>query len=217
MFSNDILSQELSDYVSAFSSDEPEYLTYVREKTEKEMHQPHMISGAFQGRFLSLISKLVKPKNILEIGTFTGYATLCLAEGLSENGKITTLDRDERVAGFYKPVFKNSNFSDKINAILVDAIEFLKNYTGEKWDLVFLDANKRKYVEYVELLLPQIESGGLILADNVLWKNKVLNNIDSKDKITKSLHEFNTFVKEDKRIEAVMLPIRDGLTMIRKI
>ena len=217
MFSNDILSQELSDYVSAFSSDEPEYLTYVREKTEKEMHQPHMISGAFQGRFLSLISKLVKPKNILEIGTFTGYATLCLAEGLSENGKITTIDRDERVAEFYKPVFKNSNFSDKINAILVDAIEFLKNYTGEKWDLVFLDANKRKYVEYVELLLPQIESGGLILADNVLWKNKVLNNIDSKDKITKSLHEFNTFVKEDRRIEAVMLPIRDGLTMIRKI
>ncbi|MBV7439859.1 O-methyltransferase [Weeksellaceae bacterium TAE3-ERU29] len=217
MFNNDILPQELSDYIAAFSSNEPEYLTYVREKTEKEMHQPHMISGAFQGRFLSMISKLLKPKNILEIGTYTGYATLCLAEGLPENGKITTLDRDERVAEFYKPIFKDSNFSDKINAILVDAIEFLKNYNGEKWDLVFLDANKRKYIEYVELLLPQMESGGLILADNVLWKNKVLNNIDSKDKITKSLHEFNTFVKEDKRIEVVMLPIRDGLTMIRKI
>ena len=217
MFDNDILPKELSNYITAFSSSEPEYLTRVREKTEKEMHQPHMISGVLQGRFLSMISKLLNPKNILEIGTFTGYATLCLAEGLSENGKITTLDRDERVAVFYKPVFEKSIYHDKINALLVDAIEYLKNYQGEKWDLVFLDANKRKYIEYVELLLPQMNSGGLIIADNVLWKNKVLKSIDSKDKMTKSLHDFNIFVKEDKRIEAVMLPIRDGLTMIRKI
>ncbi|MGQ2118228.1 O-methyltransferase [Ornithobacterium rhinotracheale] len=217
MFKNDILPEDLCQYITAFSSDEPQMLKEIREKTEQEMHQPHMISGVLQGRLLSFLAKMIQPKRILEIGTYTGYATLCLAEGLAPDGKIVTLDRDERAAAFYRPFFAESAFSHQIEAHLVDAMDFLDQKMDEPWDLVFLDANKKKYREYVEKLLPQMRQGGIILADNVLWKNKVLHEIDSKDKMTQSLHDFNIFVKNDERLEAVMLPIRDGLTLIRKI
>lgn len=217
MFKNDILPEDLCQYITAFSSSEPQMLKEIREKTEQKMHQPHMISGVLQGRLLSFLAKMIQPKRILEIGTYTGYATLCLAEGLAPNGKIVTLDRDDRVAEFYRPFFAQSAFSHQIEAYLVDAMDFLDQKVDEPWDLVFLDANKKKYREYVEKLLPQMRQGGIILADNVLWKNKVLKEIDSKDKMTQSLHDFNIFVKNDERLEAVMLPIRDGLTLIRKI
>lgn len=217
MLDNDILPKPLSEYITRWSSPEPEYLKRVRERTEQEMPQAHMISGVLQGRLLSILSSIIRPKNILEIGTFTGYATLCLAEGLPTGGTITTLERNEHVRAFYETVFSQSENKEKIKAYCTDALHFLQNYKGPQWDLVFLDANKRKYIEYTELLLPQMPSGGIILADNVLWKNKVLTEIDDKDKMTKSLHEFNIFIKEDERVEAVILPIRDGLTMIRKI
>uniref|UniRef100_UPI0039A6F8D3 O-methyltransferase n=1 Tax=Ornithobacterium rhinotracheale TaxID=28251 RepID=UPI0039A6F8D3 len=217
MFKNDILPEDLCQYITAFSSDEPPMLKEIREKTEQEMHQPHMISGVLQGRLLSFLSKIIRPKRILEIGTYTGYATLCLAEGLPAEGKIVTLDRDARTQEFYRPFFEKSEFSAQIEAHLVDAMDFLAQNFAAPWDLVFLDANKRKYREYVEKLLPQMKSGGIILADNVLWKNKVMHPIDLNDKMTQSLHDFNIFVKNDKRLETVMLPIRDGLTLIRKI
>lgn len=217
MFNNDILPTALSQYLQNHSEEEPPLLQQIREKTEQEMHQPHMMSGVHQGRFLSLISKLVAPNRIIEIGTFTGYATLCLAEGLTKNGTLITLDRDTRLQAFYQEFFNRSDKSKQIQAITTEALAYLQNYTGETIDLVFLDANKRKYIDYLEAILPHMKKGGLILADNVLWKNKVLKKIDLKDKMTQSLHEFNTFVKQHPKVEAVMLPIRDGITLIRKI
>ncbi|XHU20845.1 class I SAM-dependent methyltransferase [Ornithobacterium rhinotracheale] len=143
MFKNDILLEDLCQYITAFSSDEPQMLKEIREKTEQEMHQPHMISGVLQGRLLSFLAKMIQPKRILEIGTYTGYATLCLAEGLAPDGKIVTLDRDERAAAFYRPFFAQSAFSHQIEAHLVDAMDFLDQKVDEPWDLVFLDANKK--------------------------------------------------------------------------
>lgn len=206
----------LYKYLEINSEDEPEILKELRQKTEDTFPNSHMISGHFQGRFLSLISKIIRPEKILEIGTYTGYATLCLAEGLPKNGKITTLERNEEMKVFFQAYFDKSEFSSQINVEIIDGIEFLENST-EKWDLVFLDANKKQYGNYLNLIIPLLNPNGILLVDNTLWKGKVLQEIDSKDKMTQAIFEFNQKVKSDERIEVVILPIRDGISLIRKI
>ena len=208
------LSPEMDDYLEKYCSQEPEILARLREETYRVTEQPHMISGKQQGRFLAIVSKLLSPKNILEIGTFTGYATLCLAEGLAENGKITTLDINKELSYLPKKYFAESDFAEKINFCLQDGREFLQN-TDEMYDLVFIDGNKAAYVDYLNLIKPRLRSGGVVLFDNVLWHGKVLEE-NPKSKMTKKIKELNEIVSKDDDFENLILPLRDGINLIRK-
>ena len=208
------LSPEMDDYLEKYCSQEPEILARLREETYRVTEQPHMISGKQQGRFLAIISKFLSPKNVLEIGTFTGYATLCLAEGLAENGKITTLDINEELSYLLKKYFAESDFAEKINFCLQDGREFLQN-TDEMYDLVFIDGNKVAYVDYLNLIKPRLRSGGVVLFDNVLWYGKVLEE-NPKSKMTKKIKELNEIVSKDDDFENLILPLRDGINLIRK-
>ena len=208
------LSPEMDDYLEKYCSQEPEILARLREETYRVTEQPHMISGKQQGRFLAIISKILSPKNILEIGTLTGYATLCLAEGMAENGKITTLDINEELSYLPKKYFAGSDFSEKINFCLQDGREFLQN-TDEMYDLVFIDGNKAAYVDCLNLIKPRLRSGGVVLFDNVLWYGKVLEE-NPKSKMTKKIKELNEIVSKDDDFENLILPLRDGINLIRK-
>lgn len=212
---DDILPSKLSHYVEQYTTDEPDILKNQRQAAEVEMSQAKMISGAYQGRFLSMISKMLQPRTILELGTYTGYATQCLAEGLPPNGKIYTLERNLELRNLILENISKGLKKNQIEVIFQDAQEFIET-TNLDFDLVFLDANKKQYLNYFELLIPKMNSGGVILADNILWKGKVLDSVAEKDKITATLHKFNEKVKHDNRVEVVMLPIRDGLSLIRK-
>lgn len=215
MGEKDFQNEDLDHYLALNSSPEPELLQKLRQRTSEEFEKHHMISGHVQGRFLSIMSKLKQPQHILEIGTFTGYATLCLAEGLKSDGKITTLDINADLKNFYLPYFSASGFAPQIDAVIQDAVEYLKE-TNDIYDLVFLDANKKQYIEYFELLIPKLKSNAIILADNTLWKGKVLENPEEHDKMTKALHDFNEYVAQDERVEVILLPLRDGISLIRK-
>lgn len=206
---------EMDRYLENHASTEPEILKRLRKETFQKTTQPHMISGYQQGRLLSILSKMLKPENILEIGTFTGYATLCLAEGLAENGKITTLDVNEELAYLPKKYFAESEFSEKINFRLQDAKDFLKE-TEEVFDLVFIDADKENYAEYFRLIKPKVKSGSVIMFDNVLWYGKVLEE-NPKQQSTKKIKELNDSVAQDTDFENLILPLRDGVNLIRKI
>ena len=208
------LSPEMDDYLEKYCSQEPEILARLREETYRVTEQPHMISGKQQGRFLAIVSKLLSPQNVLEIGTFTGYATLCLAEGLAENGKITTLDINEELSYLPKKYFAESDFAEKINFCLQDGREFLQN-TDEMYDLVFIDGNKAAYVDYLNLIKSRLRSGGVVLFDNVLWYGKVLEE-NPKSKMTKKIKELNEIVSKDDDFENLILPLRDGINLIRK-
>lgn len=208
------LSPEMDVYLEKYCSQEPEILARLREETYRVTEQPHMISGKQQGRFLAIVSKLLSPKNVLEIGTFTGYATLCLAEGLAENGKITTLDINEELSYLPKKYFAESDFAEKINFCLQDGREFLQN-TDEMYDLVFIDGNKAAYVDYLNLIKSRLRSGGVVLFDNVLWYGKVLEE-NPKSKMTKKIKELNEIVSKDDDFENLILPLRDGINLIRK-
>lgn len=200
-------------YLEAHASEEPELLKRLRKETYQKTTQPHMISGYLQGRLLSLLSKIIAPQNILEIGTFTGYATLCLAEGLPKEGKITTLDVNEELSYLPKKYFQESEFASQIQFILQDAKEHLKN-TEEIYDLVFIDADKENYPDYLTLIKPKLPSGGVILIDNVLWYGKVLEEKGNKQ--TEQIKLVNKIVTEDPDFENVILPLRDGIHLIRK-
>lgn len=205
---------EMDRYLENHASAEPEILKRLRKETFQKTTQPHMISGYQQGRLLSILSKMLRPENILEIGTFTGYATLCLAEGLAENGKITTLDVNEELAYLPKKYFAESEFSEKIDFRLQDAKDFLKE-TEEVFDLVFIDADKENYVEYFKLIKPKVKSGSVIMFDNVLWYGKVLEE-NPKQESTKKIKELNDSVAQDTDFENLILPLRDGVNLIRK-
>ncbi|MDO5511035.1 MAG: O-methyltransferase [Weeksellaceae bacterium] len=215
MKANAIDSEALNDYLEEFAAEEPALLRELREKTYAEFDDAHMLSGHVQGRLLSLISKILKPKHILEIGTYTGYATLCLAEGLDTDGKITTLDKNEELQKVFDGFFERSGYASQINFVVGKAKDYLQDAEDE-YDLVFIDADKRGYVDYLDLVLPKMPSGGVILADNVLWKGKVYD-ADKQDNMTQALRDFNAYVKQDKRVENVILPLRDGVNLIRKI
>ncbi|MFZ4672072.1 MAG: O-methyltransferase [Flavobacterium sp.] len=208
------LSEELDSYVANHSENEPELLAQLNKETHQKILQPRMLSGHFQGRVLSMLSKIIHPNTILEIGTYTGYATLCLAEGLAENGTIDTLDIEEELVDFQRKYFDKSPWANQIIQHLGDAIEIIPTL-NKKYDLVFIDADKENYISYFHLIIPMMNKGGIILSDNVLWSGKVLEEIKPNDITTKILLEYNQLLKEDNRVETVLLPIRDGLTVSR--
>ncbi len=207
------LHPEMDRYLEDTASKEPEILKRLRKETFQKTTQPHMISGYLQGRLLSLISKMVSPEKILEIGTFTGYATLCLAEGLQKEGKLITLDVNEDLAYLPKKYFSESEFSSQIDFKLQDAKEFLKNST-ETFDLIFIDADKENYAEYLQLVKPKMKSGSVLMIDNVLWYGKVLDEKGNKQ--TEQIKLVNKLVAEDADFENVILPLRDGIHLARK-
>lgn len=205
---------EMDRYLENHASSEPEILKKLRRETFQKTTQPHMISGYQQGRLLTIISKMLNPKNVLEIGTFTGYATLCLTEGLSPEGKITTLDVNEDLAYLPRKYFSESKFSNQIDFKIQDAKEFLRN-TDEVFDLVFIDADKENYAEYFRLIKPKTKSGSVVLFDNVLWYGKVLEE-NPKQKSTQIIKELNDLVAKDDDFENLILPLRDGVNFLRR-
>lgn len=210
------ISDELELYVEQHSQDEPELLQRLNKETHQKILQPRMLSGHFQGRVLSMISKLVKPKTILEIGTYTGYSTLCLCEGMEEGGTLHTIDIKEELVDFQKKYFNQSVWTNQIIAHLGDALQIIPQLKT-RFDLVFIDADKENYIEYFNMVVPMMNKGGIILSDNVLWSGKILEEPNPKDVTTKILLEYNQIVKNDPRVETVLFPIRDGLTFSRVI
>ena len=210
------ISQELEDYIEQHSQNEPELLVQLNRETYQKVLQPRMLSGHFQGRVLSMLSKLIRPLNILEIGTYTGYSALCLCEGMQENGVLHTSDIKEELVDFQRKYFDKSTWKDKIHQHLGNALEVIPSL-NLKFDLVFIDADKENYIAYFHLILPMMNKGGIILSDNVLWSGKVLEEVKENDLTTKILLEYNELLKNDPRVETVLLPIRDGLTISRVI
>lgn len=210
------ISEALEDYVAQHSENEPELLARLNKETHQKILQPRMLSGHFQGRVLSMFSKLIRPQHILEIGTYTGYAALCLAEGLPENGTLDTIDNNEELVDFQKKYFDQSPWAHQIQQHLGNALEIIPTL-NKKFDLVFIDADKENYINYFHMIVPMMNKGGVILSDNVLWSGKVLEEVKANDKSTKVLLEYNELLKNDPRVETVLLPIRDGLTMSRVI
>lgn len=208
-------SDTLNQYLEKHTTEESELLVKLRKETFQKTTQPHMLSGAYQGRLLSLISKLVRPKMILEIGTFTGYAALCLAEGLPSDGKIITIDRNEELIYIPQKYFELSEFSGQIELKVGDALEVIDGL-DETFDLVFIDADKRNYINYYHKIFDKINPGGVILTDNVLWYGKVLEETKTNDIDTQTLKEFNELLVSDPRVETILLPIRDGISLTRK-
>ena len=176
---------------------------------------PRMLSGHLQGRILSMISKIMRPEKILEIGTFTGYSALCLAEGLAQNGSLVTIDINEELEDTVRAFFEESPIGDKIKFIIGDALKIIPELQGEI-DMVFIDADKENYENYYELIFPKLRVGGIIIADNVLWSGKVIEDNRKGDKETEGLRIFNRKIQEDHRVENVLLPVRDGFMIIRK-
>jgi caffeoyl-CoA O-methyltransferase len=210
------ISEELEDYVAQHTEDEPELLAALNKETYQKIFQSRMLSGHLQGRVLSMLSKLVRPKKILEIGTFTGYATLCLAEGLTDDGTIDTIDNNEELYDFQKKYFDRSPWSGQIIQHLGNALDIIPTL-DKNYDLVFIDADKANYPDYFEMIVPKMNKGGIILSDNVLWSGKVLEPVKQNDRSTQILIEYNKMLKEDPRVETVLLPLRDGLTVSRVV
>lgn len=210
------ISEELENYVAHHSQDEPELLAKLNRETYQKILQPRMLSGHFQGRVLSMLAKIIQPKHVLEIGTYTGYATLCMAEGLAQNGTIDTIDINEELADFQKKYFDASEWNNQIFQHIGNALEIIPTL-NKQFDLVFIDADKENYIHYFHLIVPMMRKGGIILSDNVLWSGKVIETLDPKDTSTKVLLEYNALLKNDPRVETVLLPIRDGLTVSRVI
>jgi caffeoyl-CoA O-methyltransferase len=208
------LPNKIDDYIVNHSQQEPKVLQELSKETWQKVLNPRMLSGAFQGRVLSIISKLIQPKNILEIGTYTGYSALCLAEGLSSKGKVITIDKNEELETLQNKYFKKSGFRNQIEQKVGNALEIIPKI-NKKFDLVFIDADKSNYVNYFHLIIDKMNSGGIILSDNVLWSGKVVEALDPKDLDTKVLLDYNKLLNSDDRIETVLLPIRDGLTISR--
>ena len=208
------LSEKIDNYVVSHSQNEPQILQNLTKETWQKVLNPRMISGAYQGRVLSMISKLIKPKNVLEIGTFTGYSALSIAEGLADEGVIYTIDKNEELEELQQKYFNKSAFNKQIKTYSGKALDIIPTI-DKKFDLVFIDADKSNYVNYFHLIINKMKSGGIILSDNVLWYGKVAEKADDKDIDTLALQEYNILLNNDLRIETVMLPIRDGLTISR--
>jgi len=210
----EFISKELDEYCVGHTSTENEILNKLNRETHAKVLQPRMLSGHFQGRFLSMLSQMIRPKNILEIGTFTGYSALCLAEGLQENGKLLTIDVNEELEEFVRGFFNQSSLKNKIEFRIGNAIEIIPTLT-QTFDLVFIDADKLNYHKYYDLVFDKVNQGGYIISDNVLWSGKVFDP-SKKDKDTVSIRAFNKKLHEDPRTENILLPIRDGLIVVRK-
>ena len=213
----DFISDDIMTYAINLTQDESNLLKALNKETHQKTLQSRMISGHFQGRVLSFISQLIRPETILEIGTYTGYATLCLAEGLTKNGKIHTIEINEELIDFQKKYFDKSKFKNQIFTHIGDAIDIIPKLKF-KYDLIFLDADKANYPNYMEMVVPKLKKGGVLVADNVLWSGKVLDSQQKRDDIeTKGIKLFSELVKKNSSLQTLLLPIRDGLIMCRKI
>jgi len=206
------ISEKLDDYVVKHSEEEPALLKALTRETYQKILQPRMLSGHYQGRVLSVLSKIIRPKTILELGTFTGYSALCLAEGLDKNGVLHTIDVNEELVDFQRSYFDKSNYGSQIIQHLGSAIDIIPTL-DTTFDLVFMDADKPNYINYFHQIIDKLNPGGVILSDNVLWSGKVIETLDPSDISTKIVLEYNALLKEDPRLETVLLPIRDGLTV----
>ena len=210
----------LEEYISSHSTAENEVLESIARDTHVHILNPHMLSGHVQGRVLSMFSYMLRPKRILELGTFTGYSALCLAEGLADDGRLITIEHNDELEDTIRRNLSRSPLGNKIELIIGDAKEILNHksqITNHKYELVFVDADKREYCAYLELVYPLVPVGGFILADNTLWDGHIIDPAYDKDKQTLGLRAFNDQLAQDDRFEQVILPLRDGLTIIRKI
>ncbi len=212
----DFLPGPINQYTEAHTSPESGLLARINRDTQAKVLQPRMLSGHLQGRILATISHMIRPKRVLEIGTYTGYSALCFAEGLTDEGIIHTIDINEELEDRIQSYFNESPHSEKIKLHIGNALEIIAGL-NETWDLVFIDADKENYLRYYELAIDNLRPGGFIIADNVLWSGKVLDDPDFLDIDTRTLVEFNDLVQKDQRVENVLLPVRDGLMICRKL
>lgn len=208
------LSPDLENYIQDHSQDEPRLLQELTRETHLKVIRPRMLTGHFQGRVLSMLSKIIHPKNILEIGTYTGYSALCLAEGIQKNGQLHTIDVNEELSELQRRYFDRSGHGHQIVQHTGDAKAIVPTL-NQTFDLVFIDAEKNEYPQYFELVMDKVKSGSLILSDNVLWSGKIVDPSSTADKTTEILLQYNQKLKEDPRLETVLLPVRDGLTLTR--
>jgi predicted O-methyltransferase YrrM len=211
----EFIDPELDKYVCDHSENEPAVLKELNRKTHLSVLQPRMLSGHFQGRVLSMLSHMIKPMRVLEIGTYTGYSALCFAEGLQPDGKVITIDVNEELEDLVREFIDKSGMNDRIEYIIGDATQIIPSL-NETFDIVFIDADKKNYCNYYDLVFDKVNPGGYIIADNVLWSGKVLEDYDSLDRETKVIMDYNRKVHEDERVQVVLLPIRDGLMIARK-
>lgn len=211
----EFISKSLSNYSENHTSPETDVLSQLNRQTHLKVVSPRMLSGHLQGRFLSFIAKLHQPKLIVEIGTYTGYSALCLAEGLAQNGKLISIDVNEETSTFAQQFIAQTPYANSIELVVADAKQYI-NTINQPIDLVFIDADKKNYLSYYHLVMDKLAQGGLIIADNVLWSGKITLPENEMDKETLALHQFNQFVQHDNRVENLLLPIRDGLMVIRK-
>jgi predicted O-methyltransferase YrrM len=207
--------EKIENYAISISDDEDFVLKELTRKTNLTVLMPRMLSGHLQGKLLEFISKIMQPKKILEIGTFTGYSTVCFSKGLADGGTITTIEINIELETIISEFLQKAKIENKVNLIFGDALEIIPGL-GNDFDLVFLDADKRYYLKYYKLIIDKIKKGGIILADNIFWSGKVLEKVEKNDLYTKGILEFNEFIKNDNRVEKFALPIRDGLYVIRK-
>ena len=212
----DFSNKEIYNYIDNHSSDESDILYELRRETELKCLNPIMLSGKIQGNFLAIISKLIKPFNVLEIGTYTGYSTLCIAKGLNPVGMIHTIDKNEELLQIQNKYFEKSGLRNQIKQYTGDALAIIPKLKFD-FDMVFLDADKENYVKYLELISPILKPGGVLLTDNVLWHGKILENSENQDRVTRLIDNFNKKILEDKSLKTVMLPIRDGISLTLKL
>lgn len=211
-----LISDEIEDYCEKHSSKEEDLLYQLYRETYQKTLRPRMISGHIQGLFLQMISNLVKPKRILELGTFTGYSTICLAKGLTNDGLIYTIEEEPELEYIIHKYLHQTPFYSKVKLMIGKALDFIPSF-HETWDIIYIDADKTNYLNYYKLLLPSLSKNGILLADNVLWSGKILNHPSSDDKETKALSEFNEYVKNDNNVTNLLLPLRDGIMIVQKI
>lgn len=212
----EFLPEKLEEYVQNHCQDEPELLANLNRETWLKIMTPRMLSGHVQGRVLSMLSKMIQPSYILEIGTYTGYSALCFAEGLQKDGKIITIDRNEELKPILDQFMMSSPYAHQIDLRFGNAIEIIPELPNEI-DLVFIDADKPNYSNYFDLVIDKVKTGGYIIGDNVLWSGNVVDENKMKDKSTKAIIEFNKKVQDDPRVENVLFPVRDGLMIMRKL
>jgi caffeoyl-CoA O-methyltransferase len=212
----EFIDDKIMDYCLEHTSQESELLYKINRETNIEVLHPRMLSGNLQGRFLSFVSKLVRPKRILELGTYTGYSALCMAEGLAPEGELITIDKNPELESRARRYFEESSFRAQIKMKVGEALSVLEEIDLD-FDLVFIDADKANYLNYLKKIESHLKSGAVLIADNVLWSGKVVETLDPKDKDTKALLAFNVYVQESPLFENMLLPIRDGLMVVRKV
>ena len=213
---NNFINKEILEYVELFSQKEPDLLKELNRETNLKVLNPRMLSGAYQGRILSMISKLLKPINVLEVGTYTGYSALCILEGLDPNGIIHTIDKNEELESIQRKYFNKSKKGNKIIQYNGDALKIIPEL-NESFDLIFIDADKENYINYFNLVINKLNKNGVLISDNVLWSGKVLEKTSTNDTATKTLFDFNNMINNDSRVETIIIPVRDGISICRKI